>query len=145
MRRLRDDSGSVLMLVMGLVPVLLLMVTVGTDLSVLFTLRRALAAEADAAAVAAAQAADLEALYTGSGMRNLPLDCAQARRIVLHRVGGPRSDSRVGNSRLASMTCNSRRVSVRLRSTIKLPFASHLGIKPTVAVAADAAARAPLR
>jgi uncharacterized membrane protein len=139
------QDGSVLLLVMGLVPILAGLIAVGTDLAVLFTHQRSLAAEADSAALAGAQAANLRQLYTGKNVTELPLDCRRARDIVEDRVGSDASDKRVSTAVVAGFRCRSNTVSVSLRSSVELPFASHFGISPTVEVGADAAARSPFR
>jgi len=133
------------MLFIGVFPIMLLLIMVGTDAAVLFTHRRALAAEADAAAIAGAQSADLEGLYTGGEPTSLPLDCAKARHVVAARIGSSSSDSRVTRAALGEVRCDGTSVSVILRSQAVLPFASELGVKPQVSVRADASARSPLR
>ena len=145
-RRLRNgQDGSVLLLVIGLVPILAGLIAVGTDLAVLFTHQRSLATEADAAALAGAQAANLRQLYTSGNITELPLDCRRAREIVESRVGSAASDKRVARAAVAGFSCRSNTVSVSLRSSVELPFASHFGISPTVEVGANAAARSPFR
>jgi len=142
----RRDEGSVMMLVIGLVPVLFLIVTVGIDAAVLFIHRRALASTADAAALAGAQAGDLERIYRGGRrLGNLPLDCADARRAVNDQVVPSRSDSRSGTAVVESVSCDGATVWVVLRSSVDLPFSAHLGLSPTVTVRGRAAARSPLR
>lgn len=147
MRRapLSSDAGSVLLLVIGLVPVLAGLIAVGTDLAVLFTHRRSLAAEADSAALAAAQAADLQKLYTRGEMTELPLDCRKARAIAESRVGSSASGRRVNDATLARFVCRSNTVSLRLRSSVELPFASRFGLHPQVQVGAESAARSPFQ
>jgi len=137
------QDGSVLLLVIGLVPILAGLIAVGTDLAVLFTHRRSLATEADAAVLAGAQAANLRQLYTSGKITELPLDCRRAREIVDARVGSAASDRRVSRAVVARFSCRSNTVTVSLRSSVDLPFASHFGISPTVEVGADAAARSP--
>jgi uncharacterized membrane protein len=145
LRGLGTDSGSVLLLVMGLVPILAGLIAVGTDLAVLFTHRRSLAAEADSAALAAAQAADLRKLYTKGELTELPLDCQRAREIVDARVGSNASGRRVSDAVLVTFVCRSNTVSVRIASTVELPFASHFGVRPDVEVGASSAARSPFQ
>ncbi len=138
-------EGSVLLLVIGMVPILTGLIAVGTDLAVMFTHKRSLAAEADAAALAGAQSADLGKLYNGSRASELPIDCAQARKVVEDRVGSAASDKRVATASVTGFRCRSNTVTVQVRSTVELPFASHFGVSPTVDVSAEAAARSPFR
>lgn len=139
------ERGSVLLLALGLVPVLAVAVAVITDVSVLAASRRALAAEVDSAVLAAAQSPDLAALYTGSGLTNLPLNCRAARSVVMNRLGGAGGDARVRRASLTSFRCQGGAVTITARSRVTLPFARHFGIEPNVDVEAMAAARSPFR
>jgi uncharacterized membrane protein len=132
-------------LIIGLMPVLFALLAVATDVTVLFTARRALAATADAAAVAGAQSADLAALYSGRTLTSLPLDCGKARMVIHDRFDRIPAAARTGPIRVQSITCNGTSVSVTLRSSARMPFASHFGVEPEVTVSAAAAARSPLR
>lgn len=148
-RTIRDpecgDRGTVMMLTIGLVPIIAGLVAVGTDAAVLFTHRRALAADAESAVLAAAQTADLEALYTSRRLESLPLDCRAARAVVDQRLS--KWNGRTGGSGIvvADFQCSRTAVSLRVRSQVVLPFAQHFGIDPTVEVGTDAAASSPLR
>lgn len=139
------DEGSVLLLVIGLVPVLFLLVAVCVDVSTLFIHRRALSSTADAAALAAAQSADLERFYRGEATASLPIDCAAARRRVEAMLAPERMDVRAGGAQLESIECDRTTVSVQLRSSAELPFARVAGVAPAVVVRGRAAARSPLR
>lgn len=82
MRTHRDDRGTVLLLTIGMSVVLLLLVAVVVDVSAVVLDKRALSNAADAAAVAAAQQADREAL-NAEGLRDrLPLDEARVAAVV---------------------------------------------------------------
>lgn len=143
--RPHDETGSVMMLIIGLVPIVFGLIAVGTDAAVLFTARRSLGADADAAALAGAQAADFESLYTGHKSATLALDCARSRRLVEARFSGERGNPRAAAAHVESMTCDGRSVTVTLRSTTRLPFASNFGITPHVTVRATATAQSPFR
>ncbi len=140
-----DDRGTVLMLTLGLVPIIAGLIAVGTDAAVLFTHRRALASDAESAVLAAAQSADLEALYTSRDLRSLPLDCRVARDVVEERIARPNSRQRANGIVIARFECTRTSVVLRVRSKVELPFARHFGIDPTIEVATDAAASSPLR
>lgn len=140
-----NERGSVLMLIIGLVPVLFMLLAIATDTAVLFTYRRSLAAEADSAAIAGAQSADLAALYSGKALSTLPLDCPAARRLIEERFERKSANFRAETARVKDIKCDGTSVSVTLRSTAHLPFASHFGVEPDVTVQAGAAARSPLR
>ena len=140
-----NDRGTIMMLVIGLVPVLAGLIAVGTDAAVLFSHRRALVSQADSAVLAAAQSADLSALYTSRRVDSLPLDCRGARKVVDQRLSQATLDPRTPRINLADFRCGRTTVTLRLRSNVLLPFAKHFGIEPTVEVGADAAATSPLR
>ncbi|MFZ1363201.1 MAG: pilus assembly protein TadG-related protein [Candidatus Nanopelagicales bacterium] len=143
MRGLRQEQGSVTTLVIGMVPVLLGLVVVLTDLSVLYIHKRSLAAAADNAAVAGAQSVDLETFYTTSPSR-LPLNCSASRRAISRQVGASKVDKRTPRITVVSTTCDGSTVGVQLRSQVILPFSQHFGVKPQVQVAGSARARSPL-
>jgi hypothetical protein len=70
-----DDSGTILVLLLGFVAVLLLMVAVVVNVSSVILAKRGLVSAADGAALSAAQSLDLEALYAGGLPSNgIPLD-----------------------------------------------------------------------
>ncbi len=139
------DEGSVMLLICGLVPILSMLVMVGVDASVLFSHRTALAAQADAAALAAAQAADLQELYTGDATKALMIDCRQARQEVDRRVTPRSVDSRIKRARVVEFDCSADTVSVRLSAPVSLPFAGIVGAKPTVTAVASSRAMSPFR
>src|SRR3954452_5652414 len=80
----RNDGGSLTVLVIGFTFILAVLIVVGVDVSKVFLARRSLSSVADAAALAAAQAADRAAIYAGAagGGGVLPLDSATAAQQV---------------------------------------------------------------
>lgn len=143
MRCLLKERGSVTTLVIGMIPVLLGLVVILTDLSVLYIHKRSLAATADSAAVAGAQSVDLETFYTSSPSR-LPLDCTDSRRAITRQVTASKVDKRTPRISVVSTTCDGSTVGVQLRSQVTLPFSQHFGVRPQVQVAGSARARSPL-
>lgn len=140
---LRNQRGSVTTLVIGMVPVLLGLVVVLTDLSVLYIHKRSLAAAADNAAVAGAQSVDLATFYRTSPSR-LPLNCSASRQAVSRQVRGSKVDKRTPRITVVSTTCDGSTVGVQLRSQVTLPFSRHFGVRPQVHVTGSARARSPL-
>ena len=61
------DDGQLTLLIIGFVAIAAVLVIVGVDASKVFLARRALSSAADAAAVAASQAVDKDAIYAGIG------------------------------------------------------------------------------
>lgn len=141
MRRPRGDEGSVLVLVIGFAMVLTLMVGVVVDVSAAVLARRAVASAADGAAVAAAQALDLDRLYA-DGLRGerLPLSPAGARQRVA-AYGGQVVGAQPG-LRLA-VTVEGSTATVVAARDVRLPFDRLLGRRP-LRVQATARARAPV-
>jgi hypothetical protein len=94
LRRRRRDDGSILVLVIGYTAIASVLVVVGVDTSKVFLARRALASAADAAALAAAQGVDRDALYNGAGPRcgrPLPLSRDRAASLAARSVALDRS------------------------------------------------------
>ena len=70
----RDDSGTILVLLLGFTAVLLLMVAVVVNVSSVILAKRGVASAADGAAIAAAQELDLGVLYRDGLGTRIPLD-----------------------------------------------------------------------
>ncbi len=137
--RFVDDRGSVLILGIGLVVVCLLAIAVAVDASAAFLQRRALMAIGDAAALAGAQAIDLDAYYSNGatpGTRLAPgLVVQAAREHVTHAPAG----SRVS---IDAIVTDGTTVIVRLSSPLELPFFSAMATEP---VRIESAARLDYR
>jgi hypothetical protein len=67
LRSAGSDEGQLTLLIIGFVAIAAVLVIVGVDASKVFLARRALSSAADAAAVAASQAVDKDAIYSGIG------------------------------------------------------------------------------
>jgi hypothetical protein len=83
LRQLRQDDGQLTLLIIGFVAIAAVLVIIAVDASKVFLARRALSSAADAAAVAASQAVDKNAVYAGIGGGCgglLPLDPDEAAR-----------------------------------------------------------------
>ena len=138
-----DESGTVLVLLLGFTGVLLLMVAVVVNVSSVVLAKRGVVSAADGAAVSAAQALDLDALYArGLGSGRLPLDPREAAG----RVADYQSRVQPGQPglqlRLARIDDGTTVVVQGVR-TVELPFGRLLGFRP-VRVEAEARARAPV-
>ena len=115
----RDDEGTILLLTIGYVVLILALVAVVVDVSSVYLARRALAADCDGAALAAAQSVDADALYRGtSPSRDLPL-AGVAQAVERYPVGP-------GVRLTADATVTE--VSVTGRRTLQLPLVRFLGI-----------------
>ena len=124
MRSARGDRGSVLPLVIGAVVVVLTLVTVVTDVSVLWLQRRSLQATVDGAALAGAQAVDLDAVYAGGAHGDLLLDPRAARTAVRGYVRAvPTSLRSLG---VASVVVTGTTVTVRATALASPPFLAFL-------------------
>jgi Flp pilus assembly protein TadG len=117
----RDDRGSVLLLGVGWVAVCLMAVVVLVDASAAFLQRRQLVALADAAALAGAQAIDLDAYYAdgASSATRLEPGLVPARvRAQLARAGAESIDGLA----LDAVTSDGWQVRVQLSAPLRLPF-----------------------
>jgi uncharacterized membrane protein len=154
-RRRRPESGQITLLLIGYVAVALVLVVVGIDVSAVFLARRALSSAADAAAIAAAQAIDRQAVY-GGGLDgcggSLPVDAAEARA----RAAAVLADGAdvLGHAFRSvappDVVVGAGTVSVRLAGRAKVPFGRLLAVLApghedgTVEVDVTAHARSPL-
>lgn len=140
MRR-RDDDGTVLVLVLGFTLVLMLMVGLVVNVSAAALARRSVASAADGAAVAAAQALDLERLYAdGLPDGRIPLSPADAAQ----RVAAYAAVAAAAQPGLAlSVTVDGSTASVVAMREVRLPFSRLVGLQP-LRVQAIARARSPI-
>lgn len=121
MRRLPEDRGSVLILTLGLLVVCVLAVGVVVDASAVFLTRRALQSEADSAALAGAQAIDVEEYYSRGASDGIRLDPGAVRSAVQRFV---RRGSVQG--RLTSVDMRGDVVVVRMTGRVRPPFSGWL-------------------
>jgi uncharacterized membrane protein len=138
-RDLRDDRGSVLPLVVGVVVLVIALVTVVTDVSVLWLQRRSLQATVDGAALAGAQAVDLPKVYAGGANGDLALNPKAARAAVRSYVAAVPSSKRLTSFTVARVTVTSATVTVRATAVVHPPFVTWLtGTGVTVVAEASA-------
>lgn len=126
MRRRRDDDGSVLPLVIGLVVIVVSLVAVVTDAGALWLARRSLQATVDGAALAGAQAVDLGAVYAGGATGDLALDPAAARPAVRAYVRAVPSSRELPRFRVTAVGIVGPEVTVAARTVVRLPFTTYL-------------------
>lgn len=143
-RRRADDRGTVLLLVVGLAAVAIGLVITVSDVTALYLGRRAVAAAADATAIAGAQGADLAAIYAGRATTDLPLSTTAVRAAVTKFVADAGLSASLHGFRVDSVTSDVRSVRVVVSAEVRLPF---VGLVHGSAVRVSAAARAvaPLR
>jgi uncharacterized membrane protein len=77
-----EDEGSVMLLMIFMAVIIAGLITVAADVSTLFLAQREMQSTADGAALAAAQQADLQAVYTGDLGAQLPLSRQQATAAI---------------------------------------------------------------
>lgn len=139
----RDESGTILVLLLGFTAVLLLMVAVVVNVSSVILAKRGVVSAADGAAVSAAQALDLDALYAGGlATGRIPLDAQEAAGRIADYQAGAQSGQPGLQLRLARID-DGTTVVVRGIRMVELPFGRLLGFQP-VQVEAEARARAPV-
>lgn len=142
-----DDAGSVLVLTLGFTVVALLLVAVVVDASKLFLTRRALAAAADAAALAGAQAADLPAVYAGGADDGgVPLDPAAVDAAVAGYLRAAGLADQLTGLELTDVSTDGTTVTVTLTARAVLPLSSAVtdvpeGVPLTVTARARSAVR----
>lgn len=144
MRRpdVHDDSGTILVLLLGFTAVLLLMVAVVVNVSSVILAKRGVASATDGAAIAAAQELDVTVVYAqGIGAR-IPLDPSR----VGPRVEAYEAQARPSQPGLdlrGEVDVDGTTAIVRGVRMVTLPFGEILGFRP-VRVEAEARARAPV-
>jgi len=122
---MRGDRGSVLILGVGWVAVCLLALVVLVDASAAFLQRRELVSLADAAALAGAQAIDLDAYYDRGASSATQLEPRLVPIRVRHhldRAGAASVDGLV----VEEVSSNGESVRVRLSTPLHLPFLAGL-------------------
>lgn len=131
----RDDRGSVLVLALGFIVVCIIAVGVVVDASSVFMARRALQSQADAAALAGAQAIDVDEYYANGASPRIRLDHAAvggAVRAHVARAGGP--------ARLDGISLRDQEVIVRMSDTVRPPFSGWLTPSRSYTLTVDAGA-----
>ena len=121
MRQRPHDEGSILVLSLGFIVICILALAVVVDASSVFLARRALQAQADAAALAGAQAIDLDAYYAAGAASRIRLDPSGIRAAVERHV---RRDP--GQARLTSVTLRDEVVLVSMADRVRPPFSGWL-------------------
>jgi len=90
-RRTGGDDGTILVLTLGFVAILLVMVGVVVNVSAVVLAKRGVAGAADGAAVSAAQALDLNAVYDRGLGPEIPLSFPDANNRVQAYAAGARA------------------------------------------------------
>jgi len=119
--RTDGDEGSVLVLSLGFIVICILALAVVVDASTMFLARRSLQAQADAAALAGAQAIDLDAYYASGASARIRLDPSGVRAAVERQV---RRDP--GSGRLTSVALHDDIVTVGMTERVRPPFSGWL-------------------
>jgi uncharacterized membrane protein len=126
MNRASDDRGSVLILGVGLIAVVLLAVAVLVDASAAFVQRQQLFALADAAALAGAQALDLDAYYAEGASAATQLDVGSVPGRVRAHLTRSRAAETVSGLTIDRISSDGRQVVVVMSAPLRLPFLSGL-------------------
>ena len=138
----RNDDGTVMLLVLGLVVLAGLFVVVVVDASALFMARRDLLAAADGAALAGAQAVDEAAVYREGVHGSLPLDPRRVQLAVDDYLRFSGVSGSVDGLQV-DVTTDGTTVRVELLAVVQLPVVNGVtpGAVDGVPVAATANAR----
>jgi uncharacterized membrane protein len=124
MRRTKDDEGTITLLVVFFALIIAALITVVVDTSTVFLAERQMQSLADGAAAAAAQRADVGAIYEGSATDTLPLSLQEVSTAVAGYFDEPahRPHECHGTEQVVSAQTDGRTVTVHLRCQVPLPF-----------------------
>jgi threonine dehydrogenase-like Zn-dependent dehydrogenase len=126
LRRVTDERGSILITGAGLIAVCLLAVAVLVDASSAFVQRQQLFALADAAALAGAQAIDLDAYYAEGASAATRLDIGAVPGRVRAHLTRARAAEAVTGLAVDGISSDGSQVVVALSAPLRLPFLSGL-------------------
>ena len=147
---LKDDRGSISLIVMALFLISILTIAILTDISSIYLAKRSLTQATEAAAQRAVRNLDMDAYYRGeyNATKSLlsiagfgetdpgiPIDCSKGRTDAMSALSdwsaaGPEVMlSNVGSLKLEAFSCNGYQVSLTTSSTASLPF-----VLPLVAI-----------
>lgn len=126
-KRSKGEDGQLTLLIIGFVAIAATLIVIGVDVSKVFLARRALSSVADSAALAAAEAVDKDAIYTGHGGgcgHLLPLDESRAAQLASDAVADDQADLHHTFATLDApdTIVDNGTVSVHLSGEVSLPF-----------------------
>ncbi len=140
-----DDAGTVLLLVIAVAAVAIGLIIAMSDVTALYLGRRAVAAAADATALAGAQGADLAAIYAGKATVGLPLSSIAVRQAVTDYVSTAGLATTLRGFKVESVSTDGHSVRVVISAVVVLPFAGLISTGAgSVTVRAAARAMAPV-
>lgn len=134
-----DERGSILVLSLGFIILCILAIAVVVDASTVFIQRRALQGVVDSAALAGAQAIDVDVYYERGATQGLVLSPGGVQRAV---SGHLRTAS---NIRLEAVSLDGDTVVVRASTRVRPPFSGWLTPSGTHTLTAEAGARLTYR
>ena len=120
--RIRSDSGSIMVLGIGLSVLALSIVTVVINVTTLWLARTTLNSLADGAALYAAQAVDTSAIYTQGVSAGLHINESEARTRVTKYLSLPEVRSQLAELKVVRVDVHTNSVSVTLSAQAQLPF-----------------------
>lgn len=142
-RLVRSDQGTVMVYALGGVLLVLAVILVLADTSSLFMRQAALMMVADDAAIAAANATDIEALYSQGVGDALVLDPVLARELAAKSVADAQ-DARLEDVRLDAVTVSGDAVEVLVSAAVPSAIGGIVGNRK-VRIRARASASTPTR
>jgi hypothetical protein len=143
----RDDSGQILVLMIGFLALAAMLVVIVVNLSRVFLYDRSLGAAADGVALAAVQAVDESAIYGGALEGALPLDPVAVDREIQDYVASAGLSDRFDDFIVVETRIDDGSVSVVLGATVDLPFVGVVSDhwEQGVTITAESRATAPLQ
>lgn len=133
------DRGSILVLSLGFIVICVIAVAVVVDASTVFIQRRALQGVVDSAALAGAQAIDVESYYERGAAQGLVLSPGGVQRAVSGHLRA------AADVRLESVSLDGDTVVVRASTRVRPPFSGWLTPSGTHTLTAEAGARLTYR
>lgn len=120
--KVKYDEGSILLFGIGLAVTALMIATLAINVASLWVTRNVLDGIADGAALSAAQAIDIDAIYRDGIGTSLKLNETLARNRVLEYVHVAQATEQVDQFSVSSVSVSGTSVTVTLQGIPKLPF-----------------------
>jgi hypothetical protein len=142
-----DDSGQILVLMIGFLALAAMLVVIVVNLSRVFLYDRSLGAAADGAALTAVQGVDESAIYGGALEEALPLDPIAVDRQIQDYVESAALSDRFDDFTVVETRIDDGSVIVVLGATVDLPFVGVVSDHwaQGVTITAESRATAPLQ
>jgi hypothetical protein len=138
-KRMSDEHGSVMVLGIGLSIAALMVITLAVNISSVWVARHSLDSVADGCALAAAQAVDVQAIYSDGVTSRIPLNQTLARQYVASYIAKGTVRTQFTNFTVRSVRVTQSQVRVEVQALAPMPFGYLMGrMRPVIVSAASA-------